>query len=399
VLLASPYVFFGAPAQGSAFQEMTTSNSLIHGIRARSIVVLDDGKTEHIRKLHTNDYRGKVLSLVDGKVKACNVTGTTRWARSRHTEFLNIVTSSSPASNSGGFQGPDLAPDHPVITQFGPVAARALQPGVHRIITATPTANSQQMSIIVGSLLGDGGFYEQFGSKANRKRSPICGFWFSQTSPRHHYATWKHDILRSLAPGSNLIITPATGKHGENWRYALNYTPYFNYLRYRFPRKTRSEHGNRKLVITDDVFDHLGPLGLAVWYMDDGSSYNGIQANLTASKLEDYEIETSERRLYEMLGEDVPYRRSSKGFYFSRKAFESLRDLIGRFIHPAVAYKMPGAGLAPYAVDPTPGPVFEEEIVEVRTVIREGKFGDNTRFSLVVPEPNNFLTLSGFVSC
>jgi recombination protein RecA len=369
------------------------------GVRSRSLVKTGDGSWVQIRQLVNQNYRGLVHSLVDGEVKLCRMVGGLRWVRSKDNLFYKVVTPSTPCSNSGSFQGPDLAADHPIITQCGPVAISKLVPGDHKIITETPTANPEQLSLIIGSLLGDGGFYEQFGSTKRRSNSNLCGLWFSQAAPRQDYVLWKHDSLIALAPGSNWITTPAEGNQNELWRCALNFTRYFSALRHHFPRRTSEEHGHRRLIITEEVLQLLGPLGMAVWYMDDGSTSNGIQAVITASKLTKDEADLCERHFRNVLGCDVPYNSASKNFYFSKQAFQAFRDYVIDYIHPSVAYKMPGGPSVPYAVDQTPGGLFAEEIHEIVTVTRIVKDGSNTRFSLVVPEAGNFLTLSGFVGC
>jgi hypothetical protein len=179
----------------------------------------------------------------------------------------------------------------------------------------------------------------------------------------------------------------------------LNSTRYFSHLRHRFPRRTKEEHGHRRLVITDELLDLLGPIGMAVWYMDDGSTSNNIQAVITASKLTEEEIEICERRFRTLLGWDVWYSADAKNFYFSARAFKALRDYVIDYIHPSVSYKMLGGPKVPYAIDQSPGGLFSELITEVHSVNRIVKDGSNTRFSLVVPESGNFLTLSGFVGC
>jgi hypothetical protein len=349
--------------------------------------------------LHSGKFRGKVFSLVNGAVKLCSVEGSQRMGGSRSGEFQKIVTPSTPCSNAGGYQGPDFGGDHSIITQFGPLPVCELDPRVHRIKTETPRANREQLSLILGSLIGDGGFYEQFGGKDRRTNCNRCGLWFSQSAPRLPYVKWKHDSLINLAPGSNRIITEASGRKNETWRYVLNASRYFNYLRLRFPRRTAEEHGHRRLVITDEVFDLLGPIGLAVWYMDDGSLGAGGQAIITASKLTADEQEVCERRWSEFLETEVAYNSSSKNFYFSKPALRALRERVGHYVHPTLAYKMPGAGTTPYPIDQSPDGLYCEEILKIVLNERVVKDGTNTRFTLIVPESNNFLTLAGFVSC
>lgn len=368
-------------------------------MRSRSLVMMADGRGVQIRELVNQEYRGAVPSLVDGEVRLCKVTGGRRWVRSKNHTFFNVVTPSTPRSCSGNYKGPDLAADHPVITQFGPVPVCELEPGLHRIVTETPTANAEQRSLIVGSLLGDGGFYEQFGGKQQRQNCNTCGLWFSQSAPRLDYVKWKHDSLINLAPGSNCGITPASGRKNEVHRYALNATRYFNYLRLTLPRRTAAEHGHRRLIITDEVFDLLGPIGFAVWYMDDGSVCPGGQAVLTASKLTADEVEVSERRWSEFLGEEIRYNPKAKSFYFSCPAFGAFRERVLPYIHPSVAYKMPGAPTVAYEIDQSFRGLYHEEILKIEEIERIVKDGSNTRFSLEVPESGNFLTMAGFVAC
>jgi len=362
------------------------------------MITLANGEKVQIGKLASSGHPGPAVTPVDNRAQESTIIGYERHVRTKNKNYYKIITITTAHSNAGGFQGPDLAPDQNVMTQMGLIPAKYIIPGLHKIITETPQANKDQLSVILGSLIGDGGFYEQPNGKVDADGG-LTGLWFSQCKPRIPYATWKFESIKDLSPGHNIIKTAADGNKNEVWRYVLNFTRYFSWLRHKYDRRSSQEHGHRRLVITKEVLDSLGLLGLAVWYMDDGSFNESTHtAQITASKLTEEEIKLCTEFFEFHLGCIVPYRSSAKGFCFSRQAYNSLRMKIIEFIHPSVSYKMPGGPTTPFRITQPNDGCFAEEITSLLPVIYEGKYGDNTCFQLFTPT-GNFLTLAGFIGC
>jgi hypothetical protein len=164
----------------------------------------------------------------------------------------------------------------------------------------------------------------------------------------------------------------------------------------KFPRQPSHINRNRKLVVTSEVLDSLGNLGLAVWYQDDGTFTKLQQCRIACNKLTVEEIAVAESFFRKQFHPGVSY-----GFgqlMFTRAASKVFLAAIAPYMHPACAYKsdLPvGEKLA--EVDTTSPGLYAERVVAVvpdRYVYR----GGGVRWCLEVEEANNFVTKVGVVS-
>ena len=124
----------------------------------------------------------------------------------------------------------------------------------YKDVTITPQAEQ----ILLGSLLGDGTLFKH-------KYSP--SFREIHCLNQKEYLEWKSKIL-NLPSNLTIINIPKNGSI-TNYKEIFYQTrslpqlaPYYN-LFYPYGKK----------VVTREILNNLHPLGLAVWYMDDGS-YN-----------------------------------------------------------------------------------------------------------------------------
>lgn len=112
-------------------------------------------------------------------------------------------------------------------------------------VEVTPTAHQ----VILGSLLGDGSFDE----------SPQHNSWglaIKHGLRQQQYCLWKAALLGQLVSGvdwPDQRVRVRTVKHPALTALAL-----------------QLRAGGRKSVV-HEIFNFLGPLGMAVWYFDDGS--------------------------------------------------------------------------------------------------------------------------------
>jgi hypothetical protein len=116
-----------------------------------------------------------------------------------------------------------------------------------------------QRSIVIGSLLGDGGMR----CKTNALLEINHGI------EQKFYVDWKYQNL------AQFVLTPPKVKKGNGKRIAYRFTtrslpeltPFYKWF-----------YPNKKKVVPDDLL--LDPLSLAVWFMDDGAkSYRALYLN------------------------------------------------------------------------------------------------------------------------
>ena len=127
--------------------------------------------------------------------------------------------------------------------------------------------NNIQKAVITGSILGDG-YLEPNWSKTNYRLS--IGHSIDQKS----YVLWKYDIFK------NLVLTkPRFKKVNSSFVFRTVSHPEITRLRNIF-------YKNGKKIIPNNLFDHLSPLAIAVWFMDDGNLVK------TGDKLKGFHLNT-----------------------------------------------------------------------------------------------------------
>ena len=112
----------------------------------------------------------------------------------------------------------------------------------------------EQMQIILGSLLGDASVSN--GKKGNYDCQSI--FEVKHGPKQKQYLLWKHQKLENLSPSGPKMVEE------NKWRIRTFHHPFFSQL-----RKEWYPNGLKK--ITREILDQINLLGVAVWYMDDGS--------------------------------------------------------------------------------------------------------------------------------
>lgn len=113
----------------------------------------------------------------------------------------------------------------------------------------------EQKEIIYGSLLGDGSISNGF-RKGIRYQSI---FEEKHCSKQKDYVFWKYLKLKNLC-----LSEPKEIKNSLQWRIRTFAHPFFSKLRENiYPREIKT--------LNETFLNNIGPLGLAVWYMDDGT--------------------------------------------------------------------------------------------------------------------------------
>jgi len=115
----------------------------------------------------------------------------------------------------------------------------------------------KQEQIILGSLLGDG----------HLRRPPGVLFSTKGCDKSKDYVFWKYEELKP----SGLFSRPPKSSPGRartgttrSWSFYSKRNSVFNEYRQLF-------YPNGKKIVTREILNKLDNLGLAVWYMDDGS--------------------------------------------------------------------------------------------------------------------------------
>ncbi len=112
----------------------------------------------------------------------------------------------------------------------------------------------EQRDIVVGTLLGDGSLVETF--SRNNLRLQVA-----QCDAQKSYVLWKYEALKSF------VLTPPKYQSINNsWHFRTISHPEFTELGRIFYR-------DRTKIVPKDIASFLSPIGLAVWFMDDGANH------------------------------------------------------------------------------------------------------------------------------
>lgn len=206
-------------------------------------------------------------------------------------------------------------PNHKILTQRGYVEAKDLIIGKDYILLDNPTnqktkyiLNNEQYQVMLGSYLGDGCLQKQ--SKYNTYRLN-----FTQGVKQLEYLKWKTNAFNL----TNSIKPIKSGYTKKENIYQSTYSPTFIL-----------EDTPFNLVLKD-----LSPLGLAIWFMDDGSRYK-----INSNKFTEEENNLLCKMLKDKFNILAKTIKEKNGFYAIYILDEhALYQTIKDYLYPGFEYK------------------------------------------------------------
>jgi len=297
-------------------------------------ILLEDGSTELIGKIVTEKKPVKVLSYNSetGEISAKKVVN---FFRSPATTWWKIEGKEKPSFV--------CSPNHSIPTLSGKKMASELKIG-DTIYSVDRGLTNTQKQIILGSVLGDGGIES---CKRFEQGLPTA-VKFMQSSKRSKYFFFKTFVLAEHIR----LVRPQTG--GWSKAPVWHATTHSNPIIRQFIKKIGLVKNGKK-VITKEIFDFLDPIGLAIWFCDDGSrgtkmgkidpqKYSGFITFSTHgfTKKDNQVIIDCIKKKWDIsfqLKED----KRGKGFYLysSGDEIKKFFDLIRPYIPFCMAYKLP----------------------------------------------------------
>lgn len=222
-----------------------------------------------------------------------------------HTEGLNKIRCTS---------------NHKIYTQRGYVETKDLIVGQDMVILDSPNKqktkyllNADQYQICLGSYLGDGGVCKQ--SKFFTYRLN-----FTQGIKQQDY------FMSKISAFGLTYHIGKSGYTGESTILSSNYTPTF--------------------ALNADIFDcvlaHISPMGLAIWYQDDGSLNSGKYPVICAGSFSYEQTNKLTIMLMDRFSiEATPWvdGRGYSNIRFTAKGGNKFLELISPYMHPSMQYK------------------------------------------------------------
>jgi len=198
------------------------------------------------------------------------------------------------------------------------------------------TLTSDQRTIIIGSLLGDGTM--RIGRNAKN-----ANFKVDHGLAQKEYVEWKYAALKKFVftePKISYRYDENGDKYAKSWWFRTIRHPALTGIYKKF--YTGEGYRNGKKIIPDDIASDINPLAIAVWIMDDGSySRKKIDISTYSFSLPDIIL------LKELLKKKFNvganhYKDREKGcrIYFSQEETKNLIQIIYPYIIPSMMYKI-----------------------------------------------------------
>ena len=155
-----------------------------------------------------------------------------------------------------------VTPDHEVWTPSGMQPASSLHAG-DTVYVASPVLSAEQEQVVLGGLLGDAFLNVRQGSRIK--------LGFAHSLKQEYYLRWKAEALKSVggtAQTKEVVGSFSDARYNGKIYDAVEWrsmgTPLWNQYR-EFCYRDGRKH------VTREWLDRIGPLGLAVWFMDDAT--------------------------------------------------------------------------------------------------------------------------------
>jgi predicted DNA-binding protein YlxM (UPF0122 family) len=200
----------------------------------------------------------------------------------------------------------------------------------YKILKAIPLLKEQK-ELIVGSILGDASLIRS-GRRINTY------FKISHCEKQKEYLFWKKAILGNLVNS----IAKMIDKRGNSIMYGFNTLSHheLNFYRDLF-------YENNKKVINKDIGLYLTPLGLATWFMDDGSKdCNNVSYRLSTdgfSKEDNYNLKFILKSNFDLNVKVCEYEKHQKKYYYlsiNKRNSAIMTDIISPYIVDCMKYKL-----------------------------------------------------------
>lgn len=196
--------------------------------------------------------------------------------------------------------------------------------------------NHDILSIIFGSLLGDGHAEKRSGGFGTR-------ITFYQEGSHIEYILWLHNLISSIGYCNSVppILNTRIGKGGKLRKIARFRT--WTYTSFNWIHDLWYDKGIKK--VPSCIGKYLTPLALAIWIMDDGTKVSkGLKLCTNSFTYDDCILLTkvlynnfSIKASVQSAGDKM---KNQYIIYIWKESMDTLRSIIGDFIIPEMKYKI-----------------------------------------------------------
>lgn len=303
-------------------------------IAGNTLITLGDGSQISIQEMFDSDREFSVLTMneITGEIEEKRVLAV-------HESLASPEEFSSIRLNRGNVPAGVISPrlttwltsDHQVWTDEKWKKVKELIPGHDRVLRISQGLGQESEQVMLGTLLGDG---------CLTKEGHLI---FSHSSKQAEYAAWKGAFFANSR--TSKIFSKASGFRTFNdevsrVRVCLGAEG----------KKLRDMVYSPKKEISRYYLENIGPLALAVWFMDDGSLHKtntkeeGYQYRLHTEGFSDFSIQEIVSWFNAQGLSCKAYKRSNckgKVIYFSREATNKLASNMADYFCESMQYKLP----------------------------------------------------------
>ena len=290
-------------------------------------VLLADGRKERIDTIVNNKINTDVIAYdeVTGKMSVGKIVD---WMKNpaKKDDWMRIHISKGKGF---GKRTLTLTKNHPVLTKRGWIEAQHLN-RYDIIYRYEDTLTEEGKQALLGIYLGDGTF--------NKKNS-----LFSTTHGmnQEEYALYINDIFKTTKYYG--VQKSGYGKGKEYIRLGLG-------LKTFCPDICELMCKNNNIKVSEELLDMIGDVGLAFWYMDDGSLSKDnrypeyYRANIHTEGFDDNSLEIIQKYFKKNGINTTLYKRNNtkgKMISINRDSSNIFFNKISSYIHPTMLYKIP----------------------------------------------------------
>ena len=197
--------------------------------------------------------------------------------------------------------------------------------GALRLLRKRLALDSHQKEILVGMILGDAHLERSGWNKKYRLQ-------LVQGNSQKDYLFWKFEQFRNCCASA-----PSYQRWNRSWLIRTVSHPIFTGYAQWF-------YKDKRKIIPKDIINHLTPLNLAIWFMDDGAlGSRGIDYILNTQSFSYEENEYLAFCLRKKFSlETVTLNRDKKWWrlYIGRKSQDTFTRLVSPYIIPSMQYKL-----------------------------------------------------------
>ena len=196
--------------------------------------------------------------------------------------------------------------------------------------------NPLQLSIIIGSLLGDG-------TMRIGKGAINANFKIEHGIEQKEYVFWKYEALKPIIftePKLSYRYNEKREKYKKSWWFRTIRHPLLTNLYRMFYVGDGYKTG--KKVIPKNIKKFLDPLAFSVWIMDDGS-YSDGKIDISTYSFTLPEINLLQKSFAQIFDiNSLYYKDRDKGYrmYFNKRETQKAINIIKHHIVPSMMYKI-----------------------------------------------------------